>query len=432
MRIIITKNGRHILQEIENEKTINSGFNNHNFAATQTFKKFRNFSCMKLPRLTKNYSTLKSFYETNKNMRWGRSPCGNGNLGRKIMVSYFNRDESQVNQNELNMAKKIKLNKNKINISQQFLDKYDDLDSTYKDKINKLTNTLKSKVDKGKEEKMKNDIMKNNMAFKTMNIESNNNKSNELNQYSNNDKISSEKNKILLGDIISIKNLISMRKMISKDTTGPDDTRIPLNDQNKDSYNFRSKYENKKLTFDNLNILLNLPMNPDRTNLIKYYKQNKAISPFYFENLLKYNDAQIYKLNKICQIIFHKQEDEKKEAKIIQDKKFNKEKIIRQKGNNNIKYVNELITKTKGIINEYVLKQESNNIKRKKIYIEEVKKIKKQYWDRYGVNKFYKEGQALSQNYLSTTDFEEMHAKELLKKKNNFAYSKSTPDLLNK
>ena len=371
MRIIITKNGKHILKEIENEKTINSAFNNQN-NATQTFQKFRNFSCMKLPRLTKNYSTLKSFYETNKNMRWGRSPCGKPGLARKTMDNYFNRDESKISKRELNLAKKIKLTKNKINISQQFLDKYDDLDSTYKDKINKLTNTLKSKTDKGKEEKMKNDILKNNMAFNTINVNSANANNNELNPFSNN-----KKNKIVLGDIISVKNLISMRKMLSKDNTGPDDTRVPLNDQNKDSFNFRSKYENKKLTYENLNILLNLPMNPDRTNLIQYYRQNKSIAPFYFENLLKYNEAQIYKLNKICQIIFHKQEDEKKEAKIIQDKKFNREKLIRQKGNSNMKYVNELINKSNGIINGYVLKQESNNIKRKKIYIEEVKKIKK-------------------------------------------------------
>jgi hypothetical protein len=426
MRIIITKNGKHILKEIENEKTINSAYNNQN-NATHTFHIFRNFSCIKLPRINKNYSTLKSFYETHKNMRWGRSPCGKPGLARKTMDNYFNRDESKISKRELNMAKKIKLTKNKINISQQFLDKYDDLDSTYKDKINKLTNTLKSKTDKGKEEKMKNEIMKNNMAFNTINVNSDIN-NNQLSPFSNND---NKKNKIVLGDIISVKNLISMRKMLSKDNTGPDDTRVPLNDQNKDSFNFRSKYENKKLTYENLNILLNLPMNPDRKNLIEYYRQNKSIAPFYFENLLKYNEAQIYKLNKICQIIFHKQEDEKKEAKIIKDKKFNREKLIRQKGNSNMKYVNELINKSNGIINGYVLKQESNNIKRKKIYIEEVKKIKKKYWDKYGVNKFYKEGQVLSQNYLSTTDFEELQAKEL-KKKNNFAYSKSTPDLLNK
>ena len=105
MRIIITKNGKHILKEIENEKTINSAFNNQN-NATQTFQKFRNFSCMKLPRLTKNYSTLKSFYETNKNMRWGRSPCGKPGLARKTMDNYFNRDESKISKRELNTNQK--------------------------------------------------------------------------------------------------------------------------------------------------------------------------------------------------------------------------------------------------------------------------------------------------------------------------------------
>ena len=52
MRIIITKNGKYILQEIENEKTINPGLYTKN-SQTMKFKKFRNFSCMKLPILTK-------------------------------------------------------------------------------------------------------------------------------------------------------------------------------------------------------------------------------------------------------------------------------------------------------------------------------------------------------------------------------------------
>ena len=429
MRIIVTKNGKYILKEIEEENDINLKYNNQSTLKENTFKKFRNFSCMKLPLLNKKYSTLKNFYETNKNMRWGKSPCIRRNRGRKTMDNYFNRDQLEINKGELDKAKKIKLTKNKINISQQFLDKYDDLDSTYKDKINKLTNTLKSQVDKNKEEKIKDEIMKNDLAFKSLNAEQNNK---EKNKYSENkSKTIQAKNKILLGDIISVKNLISMRKMLSKDNIGPEDLRIPLNDQNKDSFNFRSKYENKKLTYENLAILLNLPMNPDRTNLIKYYKQNKPIAPFYFENLLKYNEAQIYKLNKICQIIFHKQEDEKKEAKIIQDKKFNTEKMMRQNGNKNMKYVNDLISKSNGIITGYVLKQESNNLKRKQIFVEEVKKIKKKYWDKYGVNKFYKEGQLLSQNYLTTSDFEEMQARGF-KKKKNFVSSKSSPDLLNK
>ena len=429
MRIIITKNGKYILQEIENEKTINAGLNDNQ---QNTFQKFRNFSCLKLPRLRKNYSSLKAFYETNKNMRWGRGNCIKSiksSLGRKTSDDFYRRDESQINKKELDLAKKIKLAKSKINLSQQFLEKYDDLDNTYKEKINKLTNTLKSKIDKTKEGKDKDDI-----AFNTININNNGKNNNNKDLFSTTNNINNNiKNKILLGDIISVNNLISIRKMLSKNNIGPDDLRIPLDNKNKDSYNFRSKYENKKSTYDNLNVLLNIPMNPDRINLLEYYKQNKPIAPFYFENLLKYNDAQKYKLNKICQIVFHKKEDEKKEAKIIKDKKSNREKMIRQKGNNGIKYVNELINKSNEIITGYTLKQESNNVKRKKIYMEEVKKIKKKYWDKYGVNKYYKEGQLISQNYLSTSDFEELQANELKKKgNNNFTSSKSTSDILNK
>ena len=384
MRIIITKNGKYILQEIENEKTINAGLNDNQ---QNTFQKFRNFSCLKLPRLRKNYSSLKAFYETNKNMRWGRGNCIKSiksSLGRKTSDDFYRRDESQINKKELDLAKKIKLAKSKINLSQQFLEKYDDLDNTYKEKINKLTNTLKSKVDKTKEEKDKDDI-----AFNTINI-NNNGKNNNKDLFSTTNNINNNiKNKILLGDIISVNNLISIRKMLSKNNIGPDDLRIPLDNKNKDSYNFRSKYENKKSTYDNLNVLLNIPMNPDRINLLEYYKQN--------------------------------------------NKKSNREKMIRQKGNNGIKYVNELINKSNEIITGYTLKQESNNVKRKKIYMEEVKKIKKKYWDKYGVNKYYKEGQLISQNYLSTSDFEELQANELKKKgNNNFTSSKSTSDILNK
>ncbi len=95
-----------------------------------------------------------------------------------------------------------------------------------------------------------------------------------------------------------------------------------------------------------------------------------------------------------------------------------------------MRYVNSIINQSNKIISDYTLRQESNNLKRKKMYMEETKKIKKKYWDKYGVNKLYKEGQKVSQDYLSTTDFEEMQAKDI--KKKNFEYSKSTPDLLSK
>jgi hypothetical protein len=302
------------------------------------------------------------------------------------------------------------------------LNKYDDLDIGFKDKINNLTNTLKSAVDKNNEINKQNEINEQKRIFKSINMNINLNKSKE----NTNENIK----KILLGDIISKNNLVNLRSQLSKENLGYDDTRLPLDDKNKDSFNFRSKYEDKKATINELTIILNLPLNPDRTNLIKYYRQNKDISPFYFENLLKCNEAQIYKLNKICQNIFHKKEGQVNERKIIEDKKFNKEKMIREKGNNNMVCVNKIINKSNGIISGYILKQETNAIKKKKLFKEEIKKMKKKYWDKYGVDKFFKENQIKLQNYLSTTDFEELQNKE--QKKKILYASRSTPEILSK
>ena len=417
MRIIVTKNGKIVLQELEDEKALRMSVDNTNETKD---KNFRSFSGLRLPKINKKFSTLKSFYENTKKVQWGANHRTKSVLARRTMDNYFNRDESKINKQELQLAKKIKLSKSKINISQQFLNKYGDLDVAFKDKIKNLTNTLKSNIDKNNEEKLQNEINEQNKIFNTLNT---NNKINKNDLYNNLD----NKKQILLGDIISKNNLLNLKSQLSKDNLGHDDNRIPLDDRNKDSFNFRSKYEDKKATLDSLSIILSLPMNPDRTNLIKYYKQNKNIAPFYFENLLKYDEAQIYKLNKICQIIFHKKEDEMKELKIIEDKKFNKEKLIRQRGNNYMNCVNKIIHRSNGIINGYNLKQQTTAIKKKKIFKEEVKKIKKNYWDRYNVNKFYKDNQVVEQNYLSTTDFEEMQLKDPRKK--TFVNSKSTPDI---
>ena len=417
MRIIVTKNGKIILKELENEKNIAS-----NEDDIVQKKKYRNFSGLKLPLLNKDFSSLKSFYEHKKKLKWGQKPRTKSVFARRTMDNFFNRDESKINKNELAQAKKIKLSKTKTNISQHFLNKYDDLDVGFKDKINNLTNTLKSSVDKNNEINKQNELDEQKRIFKSMNTNINLNKSKEY----TNEKI----DKILLGDIISKNNLLNLKSQLSKDNLGYDDTRLPLDDKNKDSFNFRSKYEDKKATINELAILLNLPLNPDRTNLIKYYKQNKNISPFYFENLLKCNEAQIYKLNKICQIIFHEKEGEANEQKIIEDKKFNKEKMIREKGNNNMICVNKIINKSNGIFSGYTLKQENYAIKKKKLFKEEIKKMKKKYWDKYGVDKFFKENQIKLQNYLSTTDFEELQNKEQ-KKKFLFA-SRSTPEILSR
>ena len=84
-------------------------------------------------------------------------------------------------------------------------------------------------------------IIEQNKIFNTINT---NNKSPNKNENFN-----INKNHILLGDIISKNNLLNLKTQISKDNLGHDDVRLPLDEKNKNSFNLRSKYEDKKATF---------------------------------------------------------------------------------------------------------------------------------------------------------------------------------------
>ena len=116
--------------------------------------------------------------------------------------------------------------------------------------------------------------------------------------------------KINIGDIISKNNLYTLRNKISKYNIGPNDSRIPLDKYNLRSFNFRSKYENRQASEDDMDLILNYGINSDKESIIKYFQQNKNISPHYFEN---YDDEFLttsvselngvfYKLKKINQI----------------------------------------------------------------------------------------------------------------------------------
>ena len=98
MRIIVTKNGKIILKELENEKNIAS-----NEDDIVQKKKYRNFSGLKLPLLNKDFSSLKSFYEHKKKLKWGQKPRTKSVFARRTMDNFFNRDESKINKNEINM-----------------------------------------------------------------------------------------------------------------------------------------------------------------------------------------------------------------------------------------------------------------------------------------------------------------------------------------
>ena len=399
MRIVITRNGKKIVQDLEE--------------APDTFEKqkskyYQSSSMSKLPLISTNEELFKKYSTKNneflhKVLRYRdtfQSKRSSSIVDKSALESFYNRDESKINLNELNQARKVKLSHPKINMTQAFLDKYDDYDANYKKKLNDLSNGLSSKNNSIQKSEEKNDdekINEDKNINSNINIESNYG-------FNSSTLFSTKNNKINLGQIISKNNLIDLRKQISKYNKGPDDHRIFLDEQNIRSFNFRSRYENKQATEEDMDLILNYSINPDKQSIIKYFQQEKKISPQYFENLLKYDEPQMYKLNKICQMIFRRNDNENKfnALKFYQLNK-DKDKFNRQKEGQNLKDLQGTIKRSNSILDDYSVVQKNHNYWRKHGYKDDVMKIKEKYWDKYHVDRFLKNKQRMGMSILTNT-----------------------------
>ena len=439
MRIVVTKNGKIIVQELEEEPEDNNNSNNNNnisnYYKIKSLKYNQSSSYSKLPIISSNEELFKKYISKNneflnKVLRYRetfQSKRSSSIIDKNALESFYNRDESKINMNELNQARKIVVSHPKINMSQAFLDKYDDLDMTFKKRLNDLSNGLishKNTLINSKDKSIKEDNKNNDMKIinnGNKNLSLNGNINFDSNNRFNSSVFSNQKKKINLGQIISSNNLINLRKQISKYNQGHDDIRMPLNEENTLSFNFRSKYENKQATEDDMDLILNYTINPDKQSIIKYFQQNKNISPYYFENLIKYDEPQMYRLNKICQMILHRKENEKKNLGLKFFEMNEKDKFNKQKGSRNLKALQGIIKKSNSILNDYTMLQNNHNFWRKNGYQDDVMKVKEKYWDKYNVNRFLK-NQQKNETMIS--------ADRTMNKK--FVSSQSSPNIFSK
>ena len=384
MRIVITKNGKILFKELEDESP-----SNHQFK----IKSLQTSSYSKLPIIYSNDDLLKKFNakaNNNKfimtvlrNKKISNKRRSNSLLAQKSLENFLSEDNSKIDTNELNKVKKVKLNTSRMNISQFFMEKYDSFDENYKKKLHDFNNIF-TKNEKQSEE---ND---NDMGFAL----NNKNNTNPINMINNNNtsKFSNTKiNKINIGDIISKGNLHTLRNQMSKYNIGSNDVRFPLDENNMKSFNFRSKYENKQATDDDMNLILNYGINTDKSGIIKYFKQNKKINPHYIENLLKYDEKKMTKLNKLLDIMLQKKEKENKKDKFLLLSKLNDDKDRNE--DFHLKKIENVIKRSNSIINEHSSLNEKLKFWRMKAYQEETENIKKKYWVRYDVERFLKNSQ---------------------------------------
>ena len=292
MRILVTKQGNTIIQEIDDLTPIiaqnNSTFNN--------FKKLRGNSTgyqMRTPEFNKPKLRLNKFSQTNnkfnnyykilnkkvpKNLKLSKIKLSRNNTN-------LNMEDIEITKDDINSAKHVKVKGKKIHFPQQFAYKYEKIDS---EKLNSiLMNSSNNKV------------------FPSI--------------ASNNSIIGKEKY-LSLGEIIPNNLIKQMKKKIINDKKQRDrNTIITQND-------FRSEYKPESDIQLFNNILSESKVNSNKSSLIKYLNERK-VDPLTVKLLSNRDGNKINKINKICKIIFQNEDKNKLFNDIVQNK-------VRQSMNN--------------------------------------------------------------------------------------------------
>ena len=302
MRILVTKQGNIIIQEIDDTLPI---------FTTKSRGYSTNYNIRKPKILDRNPNTNK-FNKTNNIFRQNTNDSNYFQSNRSKILSqqkmnmkkkYKNLEDSEITKEELQSAKQIKLNEQKISFPKQFAEKYE------------------------------RDILNNNNIITASNniLPSLNSKKFDMQEGSNNSLIRKEKY-LSLGEIIPNNSLNEMKKKIIKDRLIRDRaTFITEND-------FRSSYDPETDIQKFNNILTESKLNSNKSSLIRYLNEKK-VNPLTLKIISTQDGDKISKINKMCQTIFQNQEKEKLFNDIVKNKatqKINSTKKELQLGINNI------------------------------------------------------------------------------------------------
>ena len=288
MRILVTKQGNIIIQEIDDTMPILT----QNLNSTNKLRGYStNYSIRKL-KLPEKYFNQNQLSRTNNIFRQNSTNSNYTGIGNSNNLSkqklnfkmkYKNLEDSEITKEELQTAKQIKLNEHKITFPKQFAEKYE------------------------------NDILNNGIINSSNNIlPSLNSKKIDTQEGINNSLIRKEKY-LSLGEIIPNNSLIEMKKKIIKDRLVRDKaTVITEND-------FRSSYEPETDIQKFNNILIGSKLNSNKSSLIKYLNEKK-VDPLTIKILSSQDGDKISKINKMCQTIFQNQDKEKLFNDIVKNK----------------------------------------------------------------------------------------------------------------
>ena len=351
MRILITKAGKIVLEDLEDlqescPKTMNIiRHRNLTISHYDPMKNKRipfqnNITISSLNDSNNLYNTTNIFQNRKKMM-----------LNSDINTNKFIDNIINNNNIEITEVKPLKLGKNKINFPKNFADKYE----------NETNNSVG-------------------------NIISSNENFNQFLTSSSNNNISSSNN-TLHSKLYSFKEIIpessinTMKKLIINNRKEKEKhTRI-------DENNFRSSYE-IQTDLEKFNDVINYPkINGNKTGLIKYLNIKKNINPNYLKEIVESDSIHIGRVDKMCKILFHSEEQSNLLNNIIKQKIKHKNNSIQRDSQIKLDQMKKEVENIKIKLDKY-----KHRVNDKEKYREMFNDMVLHYWSKYDFDKLNKKG----------------------------------------
>ena len=300
MRILVTKQGNIIIQEIDDTMPLYT----QNLSSTSRFRGYStDYQQRKL-----NKSGINNLSKANNIFKQSPNRSVYGSKKFEYRKKYQNLEDTEITKENLQKAKQIKINEHKITFPKQFAEKYENdiLNANNSNIINSSSNNVLPPLSPD------NHLMTSNLDEKNKSPTKNNNQYNNINTTSNNS-IMKKEQYLTLKEIIPNSSLYQMKKKILKEKKIRDRaTVITEND-------FRSAYKPETDLQRFNDILMTSRVNSNKSNLIKYLNERK-IAPLTIKILADQDSDKISKINKICQTIFRNQDKEKLFYEIVKNK----------------------------------------------------------------------------------------------------------------
>ena len=300
MRILVTKQGNIIIQEIDDTMPLYT----QNLSSTSRFRGYStDYQQRKL-----NKSGINNFSKANNIFKQSPNRSVYGSKKLEYRKKYQNLEDTEITKENLQKAKQIKINEHKITFPKQFAEKYENdiLNANNSNIINSSSNNVLPPLSPD------NHLMTSNLDEQNKSPTKNNNQYNNINTTSNNS-IMKKEQYLTLKEIIPNSSLYQMKKKILKEKKIRDRaTVITEND-------FRSAYKPETDLQKFNDILMTSRVNSNKSNLIKYLNERK-IAPLTIKILADQDSDKISKINKICQTIFRNQDKEKLFYEIVKNK----------------------------------------------------------------------------------------------------------------